>query len=393
MKCPACGQWNRASFPVCSKCGCALNQEEEPKAPAWRDRLKDDRIPTQYIRTDLDGESITDPDARDVLAREMSELKVRKAAGREHQRQLRTEGSERGAAPLSRGVNTYTEGDRFWTLSDDPKRTVRVIGKSDVRPDPVAPISDDTLEEPAWESRWGDPDFTGTMQLPKLQTSKLTTRLPSRRRRIRRLLKLLLILVFVGLAGAAGFFGYHYFKNYAAVEDHSSDAVVTASTLDGLPAHTIMIPGTDGTQIYIRELRASYVVAGGFASIQIADHTWYDDMEESPDEVMQVTLTPYLKTASGQQKPLDVIYYDITIPASPAVITQPDSLYYEVSTTMYTLKMTVDPGSTLTINGTDYSDAVDTQTGSVSVNLTVQPIGDNVYNIGVRSKYCRETDL
>ena len=28
MKCPECGQWNRASMPHCAKCGCPLNIDE-----------------------------------------------------------------------------------------------------------------------------------------------------------------------------------------------------------------------------------------------------------------------------------------------------------------------------------------------------------------------------
>ena len=32
MKCPNCGQWNRASFPRCFKCGADLPQENEKEA-------------------------------------------------------------------------------------------------------------------------------------------------------------------------------------------------------------------------------------------------------------------------------------------------------------------------------------------------------------------------
>ena len=60
---------------------------------------------------------------------------------------------------------------------------------------------------------------------------------------------------------------------------------------------------------------------------------------------------------------------------------------------MATLSFTVRPGSTITINGEDYSDVVDAETGSVSINATIQPIGDNVFNIAVRSQYCRENTM
>ncbi len=108
---------------------------------------------------------------------------------------------------------------------------------------------------------------------------------------------------------------------------------------------------------------------------------------------MEVTLTPFLKSASGQQTPMDPITYEISIPLSPITLDSPDSTYQEVSTAMYTLSFTVRPGSTITINGEDYSDVVDADTGSVNINATIQPIGDNVFNVVVRSQYCRENTM
>lgn len=57
-------------------------------------------------------------------------------------------------------------------------------------------------------------------------------------------------------------------------------------------------------QIYIRELHTSYIVTGGFATVQVEDHFWYDDYEGNLGETMEVTLTPFLKSASGQQTPM-----------------------------------------------------------------------------------------
>jgi len=53
----------------------------------------------------------------------------------------------------------------------------------------------------------------------------------------------------------------------------------------------------------------------------------------------------------------------------------------------------VNEGSTVNINGTDYSDLVNTEGGKVSYNATVQPVGENVFNISVRSQYCRENSI
>ena len=105
---------------------------------------------------------------------------------------------------------------------------------------------------------------------------------------------------------------------------------------------------------------------------------------------MTVTLTPYVITDSGRQQPLEAIHYDIDIPLSPIEMSTPDNLYKEVSTAMFNIVFFVREGSSVTINGEDYSDLVDTEDGKVSYNATVQPIGENRFDIVVRSQYCRE---
>ena len=85
MKCPQCGQWNRASFPRCVQCGCELSATGD--APGWKSSLKDDKA-KEFIRVDEYGDAVSMPDEREVLAQEMQELKVRKQEGQELQRQM-----------------------------------------------------------------------------------------------------------------------------------------------------------------------------------------------------------------------------------------------------------------------------------------------------------------
>ena len=205
-------------------------------------------------------------------------------------------------------------------------------------------------------------------------------------------MKILIMLLVVALLVTGGYFGYRYLASQDK-PDYNKDAIITASLLDDLPAHTILIPGEEGTTIYVRELHASYVVMNGFATIEVADHTWYDNLEGALEETMDVTMTPFLKTASGKQTPLPLITYPITIPISPISLETPEGLYKEVSTTMYSIKFTVRPDSRITINGDDYSDIVNDETGEVVYNATVQPIGVNPYVINVRSRYCRENTI
>ena len=52
MKCPQCGQWNRASLPNCIRCGAPLNPESA-ETPAWQEQFrKEDKEPKKYIHVD-----------------------------------------------------------------------------------------------------------------------------------------------------------------------------------------------------------------------------------------------------------------------------------------------------------------------------------------------------
>lgn len=397
MKCPSCGQWNRASLPRCQKCGFDLTLTEQ-NAPEWKTTLHEDKA-KEYIRVDEDGDISQAPDERDQLAREMSDLKQRKREGIQRQRRLRQESAERGSAPSSMTVRTHTTTDTFWNVEDDPRSTVRIKrdGK-DVEQDNAPEnlrtrriVNTDWQDTRSYDPLWEETEVYGTWQLP--QNTQLTGKLPSRSRGLRRIVRFLTTVLMLCVVGLCIFFGVEYFKNRREESHELNRATVTASMKDDLAAHTILIPGEDGQQIYIRELHASYIVTGGFATVEVADHTWYDDLVDYVGETMTVTLTPFVKTASGRQQPMDPIEYDISIPLSPIILDSPDGLRTEVATAMYAIEMTVRPGSTVTINGEDVSDTVSSEDGSFSYNATVQPIGDNVFDIRVRSQYCRENKM
>lgn len=393
MKCPQCGQWNRATLPRCIHCGQPLPQGGNE--PSWKSQLKDDQRGKEYIRVDEFGGATSEPDQRDVLAREMHELKERKEAGTAHLRRLRQDSAERGYAPSGLDMRTAPDRSNVFHVQDDPRSTVRVVRRGA----PQQPAATHRVEDPQQLSTWDaagrmyDPlveDFHDRQSYNDASWEPQPIHLPSRFRTLRRIMKALMILLMLGVTGLCIFFGVEYFR---ARQDSKLDvnrASVSASILDDLAAHTILIPGEDGQQIYIKELHTSYIVTGGFATIEVADHIWYDDLEELVDDSMSVTLTPYIKTASGQQKPLDTITYDITIPLSPIELVTPDSLRTNVTTAMYSMTFNVRAGSKVTINGDDVSDTVNAETGELTYNATVQPIGDNVFEIRVRSQYCRE---
>ena len=395
MKCPNCGSWNKASLPRCMRCGTPLHPSPDAE-PSWKSELKDDKG-REYIRVDENGEAETTPDSRDQLAQEMAELKQRKVAGASRQRALRAESARRGSAPSGMTIRTHRSVNTFWNVEDDPSSTVRFVPPEKPDQEEPAPAHRDAGvmydgfdETRSYDPLWSQQEMSSTYQLPR---DTRLTKLPSRRRGLRHVVRFLTVLLMLSVTGLAVFFGIAFFQQQQASVKDANAAIVTASIRNDLAAHTIMIPGEDGQQIYIRELHTSYIVTGGFATVQVEDHIWYDDYEGALDETMEVTLTPFLKSASGQQTPMDPITYEISIPLSPITLDSPDSTYQEVSTAMYTLSFTVRPGSTVTINGEDYSDVVDAETGSVSVNATIQPIGDNVFNVVVRSQYCRENTM
>lgn len=393
MKCPNCGQWNKASLPRCMRCGTPLQPAPDAE-PAWKNELKDEKG-REYIRVDESGEMEAAPDSRDQLAQEMAELKQRKTAGASRQRALRAESARRGSAPSGMTIRTHRSVNTFWNVEDDPSSTVRFVPPEELREDAASRAEDGSFydgfnETRSYDPLWSQQEMSSTYQLPR---DTRLTKLPSRRRGLRHVIRFLTALLMLTVTGLAVFFGIEFFKQRQASQTDANAAFVNASMLNDVAAHTILIPGEDGQQIYIRELHTSYLVTGGFATVQVEDHVWYDDYEGVLDETMEVTLTPFLKSASGNQTPMDPITYEISIPLSPITLESPDTTYEEVSTAMSTLEFTVRPGSTVTINGEDYSDVVDAETGTVSINATIQPIGENVFNIVVRSQYCRENTL
>jgi hypothetical protein len=131
----------------------------------------------------------------------------------------------------------------------------------------------------------------------------------------------------------------------------------------------------------------------GVATFDIMDYSWYDDDDTSLQESMEVTLSPYLITESGKQTPLEPIHYTVDIPLSYIELYDPANPYTAVSTALYTIVFYVSEGSKVSINGEDISDLVAKITGKVSYNATVQPIGENTFDIVVRSPHCRENSM
>ena len=125
MKCPECGQWNRASMPHCIKCGAPLNIDEVSRLQ-WKDTLKDSGPSTAYLRADEFGQVDSTPDARDQLAGEMQELKKRKNEGAERQRRLSRSAASRPEPEVIVTEEDSSEYTRRMRRVEAPATAVRV---------------------------------------------------------------------------------------------------------------------------------------------------------------------------------------------------------------------------------------------------------------------------
>ncbi len=412
MRCPNCNQWNRANLPRCIHCGAEL-KAEGAVVPSWRSQLKDGRA-KEYVRVDEDGDISVAPDEREVLAAEMAELKARKETGAMLQQRLRTESDAREDA--SAHINMAdapepAEEPLFGLTEEGVTRTEPAQSAPDATPE-QAPAAGNTpyrksrsprgtrvvLAPSQWEdSRSYDPIVDALQQNNVFQQPpnlKELGPLPSRRISHRKVLRAITWALVIGVLALGGYLGFTVYQGHQEAEAEKNRALVTATIVNDQAAHTILIPGEDGQQIFIsnENIRASYTVVGGFATIEIADYVWYEDMDIVNEETMSVTLLPYVKSASGRQKPLDPITYEISIPLSPIKLVTPESMRTNVTTAMYSMLFNVRPDSKVVINGVDVSDTVN-EKGELTYNATVQPIGDNTYTIAVRSPYCRDNSL
>lgn len=390
MKCPECGLWNRASLPHCTRCGTPLNIDQASRF-AWKDSLKDGGASTTYLRADEFGQTDQTPEPRDALAREMHDLKQRKQRGSELLERLQSESQ----APSSERVITEEGAEESPSGTIQKTIVIKQVSESGLRSRRESELRSRVRfmdENGAFvESRSYDPLIPQSFRSTEDSLPRKGRYLPRKKHRI--LQTVLIVLAALALSVGGYFVINHFASTAVAVKENAPGVVVNAGLLDDLSAHTVLIPGAEGSTIYIRELHASYVVSDGFATVEIPDHIWYDNLEGSLDETMEVTLTPFLKSSSGRQTPLDPIHYTITIPLSPIELESPDSMRTTVSTTMASIKIKVRAGSHVTVNGKDYSDTVSSVSGEMVYNATIQPIGDNPFTIVVRSQYCRDNTI
>ncbi len=224
-----------------------------------------------------------------------------------------------------------------------------------------------------------------------------------RRRPAIMLLKLFALLVCCAAMGAGGVLIARHFvlsQGMQMREDNeTSIEVVETTSEDGHPAHTITIYGRENATVYLREMQTSYVIADGKVSITVPDYMWYDTESSTfatpvETDTMDVTITPYIRySQEGDQYQLEPIEYTVDVPLSPIRLINPATAYAEVGVSIFEVRINVELGSTVVIDGTNVSTLIRAETGNVSKNVQVLPVGDNTISISVKSKYCRENKM
>ena len=397
MKCPQCGRWNRATLDQCFYCGAALpaSPQEEPIA---REEARDMPQPSASViySVNPDGETTTPrPDDKDRLAKEMQSFHVRRKRGEAQQERIRVESAENGFAPELFGPIRGTRTTRIYSetgVSDLPHPAPLTETRQGEEPAPTfnsrfgETDMQDEEELPSYEPLWNDNYRTRPRNLGMAKRSMRHVRIFGLRRYLP---YLALLLMITGLATGGYFLVNRWLENRRAGKEEDQVSVI-ATIQDDMAAHTVRIPAEEGAQIYIKELRKSYIVAGGYAEITVPDYTWYELDSSVASQSMDVTLTPYIKTSAGEQRLMDPVVYTIEIPESPLILVTPDTNWLEVSTSPYRIQFRVAQNSTVFINGEDYSSFVNTNDGNISYNATVLARGENTFDIVVNCQYYRQ---
>lgn len=396
MKCPQCGRWNRATFTQCFYCGVTLPKADDEHIRQWRsENAAAPKAPSKVLyEIDETGQPVARPDERDMLASEMQSLHVRRKRGEEQQRRIRTEGMVSGFAP-AQSVYTATRSTRIYDVDADHIDRSNLQPEGEVRPDAIHVVpqpetyGDDYDDVPDYQPIW-NADYRarphGRGMAPR---SMRHVRVFGLRRFFPYISMVLLIVALLSC-------GYLFLVK-PRIENRpptlQEQVIIESSILNDMAAHRILIPAEEGAQIYIKELRKSYIVTGGYATVEVADYTWYELAGTITTATMDVTLTPYIKTSAGEQKLMEVIHYTIDVPLSPITLVTPDTETAIVTTSPYVIKFRVEQNSTVFINGEDFTSFVNTQDGYITYNAPVQAIGNNKFEIVVNCQYYREHKL
>lgn len=452
MKCPKCGAWNAAYLPKCTRCGGALPEGEG--APAnWEEAMHEKKPALQVIQFDAGeenaptptDESAYDPERVDraAITDELEELQRRRKAGAQRIRQMKEQADRVRRSvreteiirpvPEAGDMPSAYAGDSAAISRRQQQRQSEYLGEQTIaqsayRPQesPYGYFGDPATERPltyvddedapifydGYTPERGDQAaLTDEDYMPRRIQTRAANRdayesytATSRRRQsvLRLIGKVLLIALCCFAVGAGGVVAARHFvinQGLQVRQDNETRVELTeGETSDGHPSHTLTIYGRENATIYLSEMQSSYVIADGKVEVQIPDYMWYDTESstfatEADDDTMDVTITPYIRySQEGDQYQLEPVHFAIDVPLSPIYLLNPPAPMADVGVSIYEVRINVQLGSTVIIDGTNVSTLI-RETGNVSKNVQVLPVGANTISISVKSKYCRENKM
>ena len=457
MKCPKCGVWNTAYLPKCRGCGTPLesntqNQlsweeamhkkkpsltvmqfDEEDTSPAMPEQIQDEAFDPES----LDRAKLTD---------ELEELQARREEGSRRIEQMKNQADRvRRSLQEAQVVRPVPEASDTAAYDAD---SVVIRRRQQVRQAQYTTelyadeLDDNRIYEDAAEDGLGyftdqnerpltyvedgsapiyydgyTPDsgdrgaLTDEEYMPRriqnraaredvYETFNAGRRKKNRAAKV--VLTIVIMLVCCALVGAGGVLAARHFvlsKGMQVRQDNETSVVVVPTTLmDGMPAHRITIFGKENATVYLREMQSSYVIANGKVEVTVPDYMWHDTESSTyatpvETDTMDVSITPFIRySQEGEQYQLDPIEFTVDVPLSPIYLLNPSTIRAEVGVSIFEVRINVEPGSTVIIDGTNVSTLI-RETGNVSKNVQVLPVGDNTISISVKSKYCRENKM
>ena len=456
MKCPHCGAWNAAYLPKCTRCAAPLENNTQ-KQLSWEESMHKKKPSLQIVQFDEDDQSPVvppsdpneafDPDALapDSLTDEMEALRQRRQEGSRRIEQMKHQaarvrhsiqeaqimrpvpeagdppGAYDGDSVVIRRRQTRRQAEYAADLSqtgaspDEPAQGYDDYGYfADPSERPLTYVDDEedapiyydgyTPEGSEQDAATDDEYMPRRIQTRAAREDALESFHAGRRKKnriARFLITFVLVIACFALVGVGGIFAARQFvlnQGMQLRENNETRVEVIETTVDGLPAHTMTIYGQENATIYLREMQSSYVIADGKVEVTVPDYMWYDTESSTyatpvETDTMDVSVTPFIRySQEGDQYQLDPIEFTIDVPLSPIHLLNPTTARAEVGVSIYEVRINVPLGSTVVIDGTNVSTLI-RDTGNVSKNVQVLPVGDNTISISVKSKYCRENKM
>jgi hypothetical protein len=202
-----------------------------------------------------------------------------------------------------------------------------------------------------------------------------------------KVIKTLITIVLIALIGILAYVGYaELIKNRADNQPVAKvidfDYRVEETELNGQPARKILVISSAGEQIKVRD--EVIPVVSGQAEIILADREFDPSHYGQTDGALEVTL-PLTVLADGYPSRTEEIRFKVPIQTVPVTFLSPSKMEILVEGRSYPLLLKVLPGSSVFVNGSNYSHLVDDE-GQFSLQLEISDQPETRYEIRVSSK-------